>query len=136
MDIVKSDSIAFAYTVKALGAVNINKNHYDSFFQKLDKLGVKVEYKIGEKDSLGKLHYHGIIYVKKGFFRKRIMMKGYHVKLEEIYNKEGWVKYIHKDVQFDYLEEQAPSAAEDSEEEYIEHTEDDTFKWPSKSLFK
>lgn len=52
-----------------------------------------------EKDS-GKtyngLHAHGIIELKKGYLRKRLMKDGYHIKLEELYNKEGWLKYIRK----------------------------------------
>lgn len=94
MDIIKSTKIAFAYTVKTL----TSNNDYQVFFDKLSKLSVKVEYKISELDSKGKLHYHGILYLDKGFYRKRICVSGFHVKLVELHDRVGWLKYIHKDV--------------------------------------
>ncbi len=94
MDIIKSTKMAFAFTVKTL----TSEINYDAFFKKLSKLSIKVEYKISELDSKGKLHYHGILYLDKGFYRKRICVTGYHVKLVELHDRQGWLKYIHKDV--------------------------------------
>lgn len=104
MDITKSEFIAFAYTIKALGAVD-GDHDYSLWFEKLKKFDISVEYKIAERDSLGKVHYHGIIYLPKGFFRKRLMMKGFHIKLVELYDRSGWVKYIMKDVELWRLDE-------------------------------
>jgi len=100
MDILTSNKLAFAYTVKTLG----KSIDYEPFFNNLDKFNIKVEYKIKEKDSLGKNHYHGIFYLDKGFYRKRLIIKGFHIKLEQIYDKAGWIKYIHKDCEFHTLE--------------------------------
>lgn len=107
MDISTSNMIAFAYTVKALGAFDIATSAYEPFFNRLDKLGIQVEYKVSENDSLGKLHFHGIMYLPKGFYRKRIMVNGFHIKLKEVTNKTGWIKYIHKDCEFHHLEAMA-----------------------------
>lgn len=107
MDIKTSHNIAFAYTVKTLGATVTSTSAYDTFFNKLAKLNIEIEYKVSELDSLGKLHYHGIMYLPKGFYRKRIMSNGYHVKLREVTNRAGWLTYIHKDCAFHDLEAMA-----------------------------
>lgn len=103
MDIDRSRFVAYAYTVKALGT-NLDAN-YTPFFDKLSKFSIKVEYKISERDSKGKIHYHGILYLEKGFFRKRICCNGFHIKLKEVTSREGWIKYIHKDVHWEDYEE-------------------------------
>lgn len=132
MEITKSDFVAFAYTVK------FNKPlldpptdaDYKPFFDRLDKYKIRVEFKISELDKRGHLHYHGILYLRKGFYRKRCCIPGMHIKLDELYDKKGWVKYIHKDVCHYALELEA----EDLEsEEYIEDTHN--IKMPKHSLF-
>jgi hypothetical protein len=105
MNIIKSDTIAFCYTLK-LNRLGATAADYDTFFDKCLKFNIKVEYKITELDSSGRLHYHGILYLKKGFFRKRICVPGMHIKLVECNNKEAWMNYIHKDVYWKYLEDE------------------------------
>lgn len=101
MEINTSTTKAFAYTVKALGT---DKDpNYDLFFNKLDRFNIQVEFKVSERDSKGKLHYHGILYIDKGFFRRRLTTRGYHIKLDEIYDREGWLRYIHKEVNIERL---------------------------------
>lgn len=107
MDISTSSTIAFAYTIKILGTRDVTTADYDPFFTRLNKLSINVEYKVSEKDKLGKVHYHGIMYLSKGFYRKRIMINGYHIKLKEVTDKEGWLRYIHKDCEFHHLEAMA-----------------------------
>lgn len=99
METDRSRFVAYAYTVKTLGT-NLDGD-YTPFFNKLTKFGIKVEYKIFERDSKGKSHVHGILYLQKGFYRKRICSKGMHIKLKELTNREGWIKYIHKDVKWE-----------------------------------
>lgn len=121
MDIEKSDRIAFAYTLKINSSVLPTATDYDTFFTKCSKFKIEVEYKVSELDKSGRLHYHGIIYIPKGFFRKRLCCDGMHIKLKEITNKEGWIDYIHKDVYWkDMLDEP---------EDYIENP------LPKKKLF-
>lgn len=90
--------IAYAYTVKALGLVTITPEDYKKFFDRLSNFGIEIEYKVGETGKQKKFHYHGILYLEKGFFRKKLCLQGYHLKLKPIYNKKGWLRYIHKDV--------------------------------------
>lgn len=130
----KADCIAFAYTVKILKGNTATKQDYAPFFNKLEKLGIPVEYKIAEKDSKGKLHFHGILYLKKGFFRKRICVKGIHVKLEELYDRKGWLKYIHKDVMYHPLEQQAEEMADEESDDTIMSIPDDDFVMPTKRI--
>ncbi len=109
MEIIGTNMKAYAYTVKSLGK-DLNAN-YAAFFARLLKFGIRIEYKVGERDSLGKWHYHGIIYLEKGFYRKKISLKGFHCKLVELHNKKGWVKYIYKDYQYENMP-QSPSDVE------------------------
>lgn len=131
----KSDFISFAYTVKILRTGEVTEADYQPFFDRIDNLNITVEYKMPEKDSKGKLHYHGILYLKKGFFRKRICLKGFHIKLDELYDRKGWLKYIHKDVEFQHLEQQAQEMADEESEDTVLSIPDDDFVMPSKRLF-
>lgn len=63
-----------------------------------DRFGnnVLIEDFITEKDSLGKLHLHGIIYVKKNFYKKRLYTPGFHITSSDMYCKEQWIQYMLK----------------------------------------
>lgn len=122
MELKKSTKIAFAYTIKLIRrGYTATKADYNVFFNKLAKFAIPVEYKVSEIDKEGRVHYHGILYLEKGFYRKRICVPGYHIKLEEVYNKKGWEKYIHKDCSFINM----PKSPDSPE-----------FKIPKFSLFK
>lgn len=111
-EVIKATKIAFCYTVKSLG---VDKDaDYDPFFDKLERFNIPIEYKISERDSKGKTHYHGIIYLDKGFYRKRLKTTGFNLKLEEMQNRSAWLKYIHKDV----LPEHWPDSDEDFIDDY------------------
>lgn len=91
---VKADKTAYAFTVKDNRRETTD---YSSFFDRLSKFDVEIDCKYKELDSKGKVHYHGIVLIPKGMYRKKLMMPGLHLKLEELYNREGWMKYITKD---------------------------------------
>lgn len=93
MEVIKSDTTAYGYTVSDN---RVDVTDYQPWFDKVDKLGCRVVTKCAEHDSKSRLHYHGVILIKKGFFRKRLMMPGLHVKLVEIYDREGWDLYCNK----------------------------------------
>lgn len=131
--VTKSDYISFAYTVKTLGSAEVTNADYEPFFERLKLLNVHCEYKIAEKDSKGKLHYHGILYLKKGFFRKRISLRGFHIKLEELYDRKGWLKYIYKDVKYEHLDQQALEIEGDEDSQIS--IPDDDFIMPTTRLF-
>lgn len=134
MEITTANKLAFAYTVKTLGPATVTPTDYTPFFERLKKFSIEIEYKISETDKSGKLHYHGILYLSKGFYRKKLCMKGFHVKLDQIYNKQGWIKYIHKEYAYppttvqqmndqyeDELIEICPDLSGDSDEDEYDH---------------
>lgn len=96
MEEVKSSSQSWAFTVKKLGS-NIFQSDYDFVMKIFNKHG-KVFDHIYEKDSHGIIHIHGIIQLDKKFHRKRLCIHGYHVKLVEIFDHQGWLEYMYKDV--------------------------------------
>lgn len=57
---------------------------------------VIIEDFITENDSLGKLHLHGIIYVRKNFYKKRLYKTGFHIYCTDMYNKDQWIQYMLK----------------------------------------
>lgn len=103
MEVINSPTICYTYTIKSLGS-NLDAD-YTPFFDKLKKHRVKTEFKINERDSKGKSHYHGILYLEKGFWRKRLCCKGFNLQLAEPRSKKAWIKYIHKDVHWDDYED-------------------------------
>ncbi len=42
------------------------------------------------------LHYHGIFILQKNFFRYRLRLKGYHLFLKPVNDKDGWITYMKK----------------------------------------
>ncbi len=100
LEVVKSELVSYAYTIKDNRKVsNIDRAEtYRAFFKRCKCWSIPIEYQIEEKDKQGRLHIHGIMYLKKGFYRKRLCMPNLHLKLVELYNKEGWEQYIHKDL--------------------------------------
>lgn len=97
LEITRSQSKSYAFTVKKLGPRELNDlPEYWKWLAKVEQECI-VSRKYYETDSDGNLHMHGIILVRKNFYLKKLCMKGYHVKFEELYDYDGWVKYITKD---------------------------------------
>jgi len=102
-----SSFVSYAYTVKYLGKqLTMQEAGYDAFFHNLQECFVEIKYKIGERDSKGRLHYHGIILVEKNLYMKRLCLQGYHTRFDEVYDESGWLTYIHKDCEYAYLIEE------------------------------
>jgi len=68
------------------------------------------------------LHVHGIIRIPVDVSLTRFRVRGWSIKLEEIYDVKGWTKYIHKD-------------QEDSEIDITDTPEDERFIIPKIKLF-
>lgn len=103
MEIETAKFVPFAYTIKSLGQ-DLDAD-YDPFFRKLSKH--KIEYKIAEVDGKGKKHYHGIVLLPKNFYRRRLTTQGFSLKLVQLYDRAGWIRYIHKDVAYNDFEQMA-----------------------------
>jgi len=80
---------------KKLGSNLVQIGDYSHVLALYNRLG-DVRYAEYEIDSNDKLHVHGIIMLQKGFLRKRLCLQGFHVKLEEIYDENSWLRYINK----------------------------------------
>lgn len=94
MEVKKADFISYGFTVKDNRQ---DVTDYKSFFDNVKNNGCKVTCSYNEYDSANRLHVHGIIQIPKGFYRKRLCLQGLHIKLEELYDPEGWIRYIRKD---------------------------------------
>ncbi len=90
--------IKYAFSIKATGKdlINTTKVTYDPFFKIIKRLVVmKCCY---PETANGILHYHGIIMLNKNFYRKRLYLDGFSLKLKEIFDEKGWITYITKDL--------------------------------------
>lgn len=97
--------IAYAYTVKCVkGTIeSIIPSTYEPFFNRLGRIGsMNIQYKVFEKDKNGRLHVHGVFDCHK-FARVDINMNGYSIRIEPIYDMQGWLSYIAKDQEGRYL---------------------------------
>lgn len=112
----QSKKTLFGFTVKDNRQ---DVTDYDSFMDRAKRMECDIQEYYPEKDSKGRLHLHGIISIPKGFYRKKLMMSGLHLKLEEIYDIDGWRRYCKKS---------QPNTDENSEE-------DELIEIPKKSLF-
>lgn len=64
----------------------------------LAHLGTLLQHHTFENDkNKPHVHMHGILGLPKGYLRKKLTLEGYNLKIEPIYDFQGWEKYIHKD---------------------------------------
>lgn len=91
---VNQNSEYYAFTVKD---VRKDVTDYKPWFTEADKAGCKTLSKSEEYDRRGKLHYHGLMAIPKGLYRKSLMMYGIHYKLVKLRDIQGWLEYINKD---------------------------------------
>lgn len=64
----------------------------------LDHLGKKLATHCFEKDK-GKdhVHLHGVVKIPNGFYRKKLVLLGFNMKIKLITDMKGWLKYLAKD---------------------------------------
>lgn len=93
----RSQDVAWSFTVKKLGGQHseVSIIDYTDVINKFKTLGFIKDIE-SEDDSNGRVHIHGIILLRKGFYRKRLTTPGFSIRLDEIYNEQGWVNYIYK----------------------------------------
>ncbi len=86
----------YAFTVKVLKKPKeADEKTYEIFFKILFALSDVLTY-CGELDPKGVLHYHGVIRIKRNFYRKNLIVKGFNIHLSSIYNLYGWMEYCFK----------------------------------------
>lgn len=90
----RSPYTLFAYTVKDNRR---ETSDYNMFFDRCKQFGCEILSKHSEYGMTKKLHYHGVMKIPRGFYRKKLMIKGLHLYLEEVYDYGGWKEYCKKD---------------------------------------
>lgn len=99
MEVERAGYVTYAVTIRRNDKQDATETDYIPMLDHLIKSGVVIHELVYENDS-GKtyagMHVHGVLYIKKHFYRKRLMKDGFHIKMEEIYSWEGWQKYINK----------------------------------------
>lgn len=97
MEIQKSQVRSYGYTlrkVKDPGAVT--RDMYAKHIERLSKLqGVSFE-GVPVYELASGLHCHGVVRIPKGLDTKRLRFRGWHFKLEELYDPQGWYLYLNK----------------------------------------
>lgn len=92
-----SEFHALAFTVKKLSNDRVSISDYQAnVLHKWSRLGVHVQEPYFEDDSEGKLHMHGVLYARKNYFKKKLMVQGYYVYLTDIWNLDRWLEYCAK----------------------------------------
>lgn len=86
---------SYIFTIKSLG--DEMDGEYGDFLTKLKKYNIHVHYKYGERDPKGKFHYHGLLDLPNGFFRKKLVTKGNNLHLREFIPGDSWENYCKKD---------------------------------------
>lgn len=91
----------FAFTIKD----NRKDQHdYNLVFNLWATHGCVVLCKYAERDTRGVVHYHGIVNIPHNLYRKQLCPYGYHVKLKEMFDEDGWTTYCKKDQEEESLD--------------------------------
>jgi len=98
-----SVNVAYAFTYKFLGNKPNDVKTYLPVITNLNNNGY-VKFCKSEKDSKDRIHIHGIVLLRKGFFRKKLIVQGFHGHFSEITNEAVWLKYCSKDVKYDNID--------------------------------
>jgi len=91
-----SEFLSLAVTIKKLTNDPVMLDYVNIINEWQDKRFIISSDFIFEKDSKGKLHLHGIIVVRKNFYKRKLQTIGYHVYTTDIYDIEVWKNYINK----------------------------------------
>jgi len=97
LQIDKQPNQAWAFTYKFLcNKIENNVSSYAPVINNLNTHGY-IKHIQHENDSKGRVHIHGIVLLRKGFLRKKLIVPGFNCHLSEILNEDGWMKYCDKD---------------------------------------
>jgi len=120
LDLKTANERNYAFTFRR---TTLKYNTVETYLRQIkyfESLGCKVDNKVFEKTA--GLHMHGIIRVPINLSLMRFRVRGWSIKLEELYDLDGWIKYINKDQVID--------------DEYIDPPDDPDFIMPNKKLFR
>jgi len=86
----------FTYKKVKNSGIGTDETDYSPILRKLNSIGSILDM-VYERDSKGIMHVHGLIEFNRCPYFKTLMFEGFAQKFEEIYDRERWLKYIHKD---------------------------------------
>lgn len=93
----------YALTLKKNVPKNVTckRSDYDVIWKTFEKYDVQTRHLQWELDRSLRLHYHGVVILPKNFYRRKLMLEGFHLNLLPLrtmddYNR--WVRYCYKDV--------------------------------------
>lgn len=111
--------INIAVTYRRLAAPTTNITTYD-YEPVLKLLGDKLTHHYFEVDKhQPHVHMHGVVNVRKGYRRKYLMVEGFSMKPEDMYDLNGWLAYCQKD-QKARKDVKASLDAQDLEDQFID----------------
>lgn len=97
LEVIKSDKISYGFTLRKVsfrqGAPT--KEMYELYLTNLKKLGIEINHVCYEMTS--GLHCHGVLTKPKKVKNERFRVRGWSMRLEELYDNLGWMSYITKD---------------------------------------
>lgn len=97
MDINKAPARQYAFTLRRTNLKQIISP--ETYFQHVEKwtnAGICTIIDSVFEQASG-LHMHGIIEIPKHVPMRRFRVRGWNIKLDELYNEEGWRYYMLKD---------------------------------------
>lgn len=95
MNIIRPGFVPYAFTIKC--NTGDKEADYTPFFKKCERFKIEIGCKYKEYGKCKVAHYHGILFLKEGFFRKKLTTKGFCLKLVEVWYENGWMDYIQKE---------------------------------------
>lgn len=86
----------YAYTLRKTKNPESNtKGHYVNHIAKLSRKGLT--FQDNNFEMKAGLHMHGVVQIPDGFNMKTLKIRGWHLFLREIFDPQGWQKYIIKE---------------------------------------
>jgi len=92
-----SDFMNLAFTMKKLSEINNTEQYYNDIIKHWsEKHGAVCVAMQFEFDKIHKLHAHGIITVRKHFYKRKLQIQGCYIYITDIYDIDKWKSYINK----------------------------------------
>jgi len=133
---------AFTYRYQRYKKGQIGEEEdYDIVINHLERKGIQVtEHYLEVSEKQPHLHMHGIFYATPNkVYPSSLYIAGFHYKVEELYNKEGWQRYIKKAQKQPLLRQVAikHDVVKFSHDDITDDDMDDVeIKPPTRNLFK
>lgn len=134
LDITTAVTVAYSFTMRK--TTNPDSTKLDDYFKYINRWrakGVILDKYVCEYNNTNKgYHLHGVFLIPKKFNMKQFRVRGFHMKLDEIYDKVGWDAYMSKQ----QILEQEPVGDNMSSDKEVDTPIDPDFIMPTKRLFK